>query len=270
VTVLEVDGHRLYYRRAGIGPRLVLINGSGATVDASTGLAGLFASSFDLMVYDQRGLGRSSPVDGGYTMSTLASDVEALLDDVGWDTASVLGISFGGMVAQELAVTAPHRVDRLVLLCTSAGGPGGSSYPLHELVDVPVAEGSKRRRRLLDTRFDDSWLASHPADRAIVSLLEGSPPVDDPVRERGELAQLQARRFHDVWERLGGVTAPTLVGSGRYDGIAPLANGQALAARIPSAQLRAYEGGHAFLAQDPRAVPEVIEFITAGRAPDRA
>ena len=89
-----------------------------------------------LLAFDHRGLGASGPAPGPYDMATCAADALGLLDAVGWDTARVVGVSFGGMVAQELAVTAPDRVERLALLCTSAGGAGGSSYPLHELEDL--------------------------------------------------------------------------------------------------------------------------------------
>ena len=66
---------------------------------------------------------------------------------------------------------------------------------------------------------------------------------------------------HDVTDRLGAVTCPTLVASGRYDGIAPPANGEAIAARVRGAQFRVYEGGHTFFAQDPAALPDVIAFL---------
>ncbi len=68
-------------------------------------------------------------------MADLAHEALQLADHIGWDTFMVLGVSFGGMVAQELAVTSPERVRRLALVCTSSGGPGGSSYPLHTLVN---------------------------------------------------------------------------------------------------------------------------------------
>jgi 3-oxoadipate enol-lactonase len=188
------------------------------------------------------------------------------LDEVGWSTASVLGISFGGMVAQELAVTAPGRLDQLVLLCTSAGGEGGSSYPLHELAALSPADQARELRVLVERRFDDRWLEDHPADRAMLAVLEGPPKTPDPTRERGESEQLQARWSHDVWDRLGAIRCPTFVGCGRYDGIAPLANGEAIASRIPGAELHIYEGGHAFLAQDPRSLTDVVAFLNRDAA----
>ena len=105
-----------------------------------------------MLVHDQRGLGRTAIPPGPYSMADYAADAIALLDHVGWERARVVGISFGGMVAQELAVTVPDRVERLALLCTSPGGAGGASYPLHELAALPDAEQMAERARCCSTR----------------------------------------------------------------------------------------------------------------------
>jgi 3-oxoadipate enol-lactonase len=184
----------------------------------------------------------------------------SVMDAAGWRTAPVVGISFGGMVALELAVTHPDRIDRLALLCTSAGGAGGSSYPLHELESLDPEARTVRHRSLMDSRFDDDWLESHPSDRALVTAMEArtEPPTSQEV---GIHEQLQARRNHDTWERLGSITCPTFIGCGRFDGIAPEANSRAIAGRIPGADLHVYEGGHAFLAQDRAAFDDLFEFL---------
>jgi 3-oxoadipate enol-lactonase len=256
-------GSQIYYEQRGGGPRLLFLNGSGTTMDEARLIVDLFAPRFEVLAFDYRGLGRSDAVTQPYDMAACAGDALAVMDDVGWESARVVGISFGGMVAQELAVTEPGRTDRLVLLCTSPGGGGGSSYPLHELEELSAEERLRARRLLMDTRFDDEWLASHPADQRLVDMLAGRSAdlTPSPEVQRGKLEQFGARKGHDVWDRLGSIRCPTFIGCGRFDGIAPMANSEAMASRIAGSELHAYEGGHAFLAQDPSAIGEILEFL---------
>jgi pimeloyl-ACP methyl ester carboxylesterase len=195
-------------------------------------------------------------------MEDYAADALALLHYVGWPSCPVIGVSFGGMVAQEFAVTNPHRVERLVLACTSPGGAGGSSYPLHELGRLDAPTLGERMLSLLDARFSAEYLAGHPGDQALVSTFAARAPVVKREEQlRGEREQLLARRGHDVMDRLPNIKCPTLVAAGRYDGIAPLANSEAIVNRIPGSELRVYEGGHIFFVQDPRAIPEMLDFL---------
>ena len=116
---------------------------------------------------------------------------------------------------------------------------------------------------LLDTRFTPEWLATHESDRQLAEFVTGSAGAKSAEVLRGEAEQLDARRRHDVLDRLDRITCPTLVAGGRFDGIAPLANSEAIAARIPDSELRIYEGGHAFFAQDRDALTDVLDFLTA-------
>jgi pimeloyl-ACP methyl ester carboxylesterase len=196
-------------------------------------------------------------------MADYAADALALLDHLGLDRVRVIGTSFGGMVAQELAVTHPARVERMALLCTSAGGEGKSSYPLHELMLLRPEDRKATGMSIIDRRWDEAWLADHAVDRMIVdAIASGAAAEPGSDRERGERGQLEARAHHDVWDRLPRVTCPTLVAAGRYDGVAPLENSEAIASRIPGAELRVYEGGHVFFFQDPTAIPEITEFLS--------
>lgn len=166
------------------------------------------------------------------------------------------------MVAQEFAVTVPHRIERLALLCTSPGGAGGASYPLHDLRELEPDERLAISTTIMDTRFTPEWLAEHPADRMFVEGISGRrAAAPGSEAERGEIEQMGARQHHDVWDRLERITAPTFVGAGRYDGIAPPENAEAIASRIGGSTLRIYEGGHGFFAQDPAAFPEILEFL---------
>jgi pimeloyl-ACP methyl ester carboxylesterase len=223
---------------------LLSISGSGSSLSDGMGPAALPLSAvFDVVGWDHRGLGLSTCADTPLTMADFAADGLAIADHLGWQQFAVFGVSFGGMVAQELAVTAPERVTRLVLACTSAGGAGGASYPLHER---PSAE---RMAAIVDTRPEVS--------EAILSLMRGRTEPAEPGYSR----QLEARRAHDVWNRLPRISAETLVMSGRYDGIAPPANSESIASRISGSRHRSYDGGHAFLFQDPAAWPDAVAFL---------
>ena len=123
-----VNGIRIHYELSGTGPRLLHISGSGGDLRRQPGVFDSpLSAHFEILAYDQRGLGQTDKLDGTYTMMDYAQDANDLLDVVGWDRCMVIGISFGGMVAQELALHSPQRVERLVLACTSSGGAGGSS-----------------------------------------------------------------------------------------------------------------------------------------------
>lgn len=141
-------------------------------------------------------------------MADYAADAAALLDHAGWERARVVGVSFGGVVAQELAVTWPERVERLALLCTSPGGAGSASYPLHELAQLPVAERNAKGLELLDFRFTPAWLAAHPSDRALADMMAARPSATLTSEQvRGEALQLEARSRHDVCDRLAQITS---------------------------------------------------------------
>ena len=161
MPTVVANGIELYYERWGNGPRLLFLNGSGSSIATSELLIKLFTNDFDVLVHDQRGLGRSAIPPGPYSMADYAADAAALLDAIGWERARVVGVSFGGMVAQELAVTWPERVDRLALLCTSPGGARRRVVPAARargapraraiahvgtlLLDTPVHAGVARR-----------------------------------------------------------------------------------------------------------------------------
>lgn len=246
-TVADVN---LYWERVGDpdGPPVLFVNGTGGDLRVKPGvLEGPLADGFDLLGYDQRGLGQSDKPEGPYTMRGYAADAVGLVDAVtGWDHFSVVGVSFGGMVAQEIALLAPDRIDRLVLCCTSPGGVGGSSYPLHELQRLDPDERIVQTILVNDTSIDRAWVDAHPEVVEMVRSRMVEDPTDPDV-VRGARLQLEARAEHDVHDRLPTLTMPTLVCAGRTDGIAPLTNSEAIAAQIPNAELAVFDGGHTFL-----------------------
>ena len=271
------DGFEFAAEVTGTGRRLLFCHGSGGSRASSRFMIDGLASHAWVAAHDQRGLGetglrRATPDPFAdavtWTMADYASDALAFADSLGWSTFSLLGVSFGGMVAQEVAVIAPDRIERLVLMCTSSGGAGGSSYPLHlpRLSDVGGLLAADRDRQLalhlMDSRFDDEWLASHLLHAAMVRYRDkqaARPKSGEQVV--GERGQLLARAGHDAWDRLPAISCPTLVASGRFDLMAPPANGAAIASQIADARFAEFDGGHAFFVQDDTAWTTVYEFL---------
>jgi 3-oxoadipate enol-lactonase len=261
-----VNGLSLYFERAGAGPPLLFISGTGGDLRTKPNVFdGPLVKSFDLLAYDQRGLGQSEKPDVPYSMADYADDAAALMAHQGWDGAAVIGVSFGGMVAQELAIRHPGRVKRLVLACTSPGGAGGASFPFHEIEHL---KGEARARYLIpisDTRRDDAWAASHPDQYALfVAMGAADPFAAEPGHAMGAHRQLDARAGHDTWDRLPTIACPTLIAAGRHDGIALPATQEKMAERIPGAKLQWFEGGHLFIIQDRTAAPAMAAFLTEG------
>lgn len=254
----------LYAERGGQGARVLWIGGSGGDLRHPPSIFdGPLAKNFDLVAYDQRGLGRSDKPDAVYTMADYADDAAALMEAIGWPSAHVAGYSFGGMVAQHLAIRHPAKIDRLVLGATSSGGQGGSSYPLHELQALAQDERI-RRSLLLDARITEERLA-HPSPgiKAQIELRRAAEALrdEDPDGAAGSERLMEARRHHDAWEGLGAIPHQTLVCAGIYDRLAAPQNARNLAARIPHATLRFYKGGHGFLAEGPGFFDDVIAFF---------
>jgi 3-oxoadipate enol-lactonase len=262
---VTVRNLRMYYEIRGKGPRLLVISGTGGDLRRSPSIFEMrIAQHFEILAYDQRGLGQTSRPDIPYTMVDYADDANALLEAVGWHRCLVMGISFGGMVAQEFALCYPHWVERLVLASTSSGGAGGASYPLHELSHLTVEEYARKILYLSDVRWDAVWPAANPAqfqlllDQTLAGLRVGA---DEPGRQMGARRQLGARALHDTYDRLANLRMPVYICGGRYDGIATPANLEAMQKQIPGSRLELFEGGHLFFIQDPRALERIVAFL---------
>jgi 3-oxoadipate enol-lactonase len=261
----DVRHIRMYYEIHGTGPRLFFINGTGGDLRRKPGIFDSpLARHFEILAHDQRGLGQTDRPDIQYTMADYAMDADALLEAVGWDRCGVLGISFGGMVAQEFALRYPHRIERLVLACTSSGGAGGDSYPLHEFSNLSPRERALRFITLSDTRRDAAWQSAHPrqfrelVDQNVAGLMVGA---DEPGRNIGARRQMEARMNHDVYDRLPNLQMPVFICGGRHDGIVTLANLEAIHKQVPHARLELFDGGHLFFLQDPRAFERIAAFL---------
>ena len=259
----RVGDIEICHQRVGAGPRLLFISGTGSDLRIRPNvLDGPFPKHFDMLAYDQRGLGQTSKPDRPYSMAEYAEDAVGLMAAIGWGSALVVGVSFGGMVAQELAINHPHVVEGLVLACTSPGGAGGASYPLHTLQQMDREARARHMIPISDTRHDAAWIEKNrDAYEKMVAFSENDPYADEPGHAMGQHRQLEARAAHDTWDRLGEIRCPVLIAAGRYDGIALPETQHNMASRIRGAELRFYEGGHLFMLQDRTALPAMISFL---------
>lgn len=253
---------QMHYAISGSGPRLLGIGATYWVLGQSPGFHEMpFARQFEVLAYDPRGFGQTAAPDTPCSMADYAADANALLDALGWERCAVVGISFGGMVAQELALRYPQRVERLVLACTSSGGAGGSSFPLHQLAELPPAEhalrflllSDKRRREMVETTTFQGMV-----EQTRARLMEG---LHHPLRGAGARRQLAARASHDSFSRLHTLRMPVYMCGGRHDDIAPPENLVAMQRQIPGALLELFEGGHTFYDQDPCAQQRMLEFL---------
>ena len=171
----------------------------------------------------------------------------------------------GVLVAQELALRYPHRVKRLVLACTSSGGAGGSSYPLHELANLPSEELAHRQITIADIRWqDEAWLSSRTTqfqELVKLTLAVSQVGIDEPSREVGRPRPLEARAAHDTYNRFSQLHIPVYICGGHHNGISPPDNLQAIHKQILGSYLEFFKGGHGFLYQDPQAFKRVIAFL---------
>lgn len=262
---VQSNGIEIYYETGGSGPRMLFIGGTTGDLRLRPGpLDWPLTDSFEMLAYDQRGQGQSGKPDEPYSMAQYAEDAFGLMEALGWGPCPVLGFSFGGMVAQELAIRHPERLSALVLCSTTCGGPGGSSYPLHELSGLDPDQWATRFLELADLRHEQAWQEGHPEQWGMLMEIATSrmrlATQDEPSRV-GLERQLEARRHHETYGRLGGIGLPTLVCAGRFDGVAEPKAQKAMAEAIPGAKYMTFEGGHQFFLEDPAAFGAVAEFM---------
>ena len=261
-----------YYEMDGTGVPVLVLSGTGGDLRKKpTIMDSPLTGGFNVISYDQRGLGQSEKPSNGYTMGAYAEDAAALMDALELQSAHVLGLSFGGMVAQEFALAYPKRVKYLALFCTSPGGAGGVSYPLDELDGLNLRARARAMLRLSDTRIDDAIIDAHPELVAkTMARLDRSEFAHEDNHAHGISGQLSARKTHDCWERLGNITCPVWLAGGHFDGIARAQSMKNMAARLPDATLKFYDGGHLFMVQDPEVYTDLAGFFRstpAGGAP---
>lgn len=257
----EINQMKFNYIIKGSGPRVLFIHGIGADIKHPVGILNtVIPEHFEVLAFDPRGLGESSPSPSPYSVADMADDAARLAASLGWENYHVIGISMGGMVAQELALRHPQAVDRLVLGVTNPGG----RYPGPLILDIMDTLPLREKLRLADTRQDRAWMAANPGP---VRMLEQHINADgelrnaDPARRKGFDDQARAVLAHDTYDRLPGIMCPTLAFAGMYDGGNPYPMSQAMAEQIPNARFVLLESGHATWYANPACWNMIREFL---------
>lgn len=244
---------RIAWESHGAGPPVILVQGLGYGRWGWDPVVPRLAERFHVLTFDNRGIGESDKPDGPYTAREMAGDVLHVLDEAEVERAHVVGASLGGMIAQEVAVAAPERVDRLVLCCTTPGGP--DQVPMPDVTVRLFQEAASLEPLDALRRFVVNALGPGAPDALVEEVYRRrveNPP--DPVGWQGQAAA--GTTFSGVD---GAITAPVLVLHGTADNVVAVGNAQLLGGRV-----ELFEGaGHLFFWEQPeRFVRIVTEFLS--------
>jgi 3-oxoadipate enol-lactonase len=266
MPVAVVGDVQVSYERAGSGPPLLLIMGmSGSRLTWGKPFLDELRRDFDVIAYDNRGVGDSSWMREQFTIGELAGDAAALLDALELESVHVAGISMGGMIAQELVLNHPERVRTLALGCTYCGGPGTAltAEPVVQRLTAAIMSGDHARSLRTSWEVNVSPAFAAESD-SYASFTEAALKV--PVAVPVIMAQMRAIAQHDTSGRLRGLQVPTLVVHGTVDEMLPVENARVIAGLIPDSRLELMDGvGHLFFWEQPaRAAGLLREHVTAG------
>lgn len=264
---IKSNGINIHYEEQGSGDPLLLIMGFTVSAVGWHWNIPTFAQHFRTIAFDNRGVGQSDKPDIPYSMAMFADDTAGVLDALNIDRAHVFGISMGGMIAQEFTLRYPQRVKTLTLGCTNCGGPNNILPKDPDVLNmlgninaVEVQEAALAMTKVAVTR----WFMQRHMD---VLLELNQLSAQHPTPKHGMVQQMQAILGHDTYERLPQIKVPTLVITGKEDGLVPPENSVTLAQRIPNADLVLLSNAsHLFNIELPEATAEaIIGFIRRRR-----
>jgi pimeloyl-ACP methyl ester carboxylesterase len=254
---------QLHWESTGTGTPVLLISGQAMALDAWWRTVPDLAVSFRVLSFDNRDIGRSSRSPCPYVVAQMADDAVAVLDAAGVEKAHVYGISLGGMVAQEVALRHPERVDALVLGATTPGGPEvvlAEPQPLTFFVRVGAMASEEAEWAAVPYNYS-TRTRRHHGERIAEDIARR---LNHPMDTLAYLHQVAAAASHNTIGRLTQISAPTLILHGEDDVIMPPQNGRKLARAIPNAELRTLPGAaHLYTTDEPEAGQYVRTFLEA-------
>jgi pimeloyl-ACP methyl ester carboxylesterase len=265
--LLQVDGAQIAYRRIGNGRPLVVLNGFAATsADWDPSFIDRLASFNELILFDNRGIGHSTDNGRPFDIAQLADDVQRVVETLGVERVNILGWSMGGFIAQTFALQHPEHINKIILLSTAPGGADAdraSAEVWSQLIDMsgtPHEQG----RRLLSLLFPSDIAES--VYREFGDVVAAARAQLSPDLINRQAAAIEAWHRTGIGNQLREINAPVLIAAGTADIVVPPSNALRLVNAIPGAWLAQFNGGgHAFMAQYPQPVSDLINsFLELG------
>jgi len=266
----NVGDIELYYQIHGDGFPLLMIQGFSGGHDAWFFQTRAFKKKYKVIVFDNRGIGKTQRSPTPYTVKTMADDAVGLLNHLGIGKAHILGMSLGGIVAQEIAINYPAKVEKLVLVCTTTGDDEISNIHPDMLKAMGLKEGDTQPElRSLDFRKTTTGIVSLAFNKRLYRLI--NVPLVKLYMKRvdmeGLIQQMEAVVGHSTGDRINTIKAPTLVLTGTEDRVISPHSSDEIAGKIPDARLVKLEGGsHAFFLEMRKEFNrEVLDFLKNGQ-----
>ena len=266
----NVNGININYGVYGYGEPLVLIMGFSGPKLGWIFQNCFFKKHYQVITFDNRGVWRTDKPNGPYSTKMMADDTVGLMDHLGIKKAHILGVSMGGMIAQELAINYPERVQKLVLGCTYASQDETGGWTPEYYKGIGFDDDSSNDElekvamgRLLTTVFSLSF--NNRLYRTLATLLAKMYAI--LLSTKGVRAQHEALLGHNALDRLREIKAPTLVIAGTQDRLIRPSSSEAIADRIPNAKLiKVKDGSHSFfIERKGRFNGEVLAFLREGK-----
>lgn len=258
-----VNGISIYYEEQGKGEPLILINGLAFPMDLWFAQIQELSKDFRVIALDNRGIGRTDKPDVEYSVAQMASDTVGLLKAMGIEKANIAGLSMGGFIGQEIALSYPEVVNRLILIATSMGSAKswemGKPFWDKAMVEMQGKTPEQIYRMDLTMMAAPGFAASHPdvIEKGVQLRMKNVQPLHGFLRQYGACAAF------DAYNRTGKISQPTLIILGKNDPIFPIPLAPDFQKTLPGAKMIIYENcGHAILLEKPdRLSQDIREFL---------
>jgi len=261
---VKVNDIQVYYEVQGKGFPLLMIMGIAANLDWwEPRMIQELSKKFKVVMFDNRGAGRTDISDRKYTIRLFADDTAGLMDALGISRAHIIGGSMGGMIAQELVLNYPEKVEKLVLCSTYCGGTKAvqPSGKVQELLSADTSAFSPEEiiRMTIPILFTEDFTKKNSdiVEDSIQRMLKA------PISNEAFMRQLNAITEFDTYDRLSQIRAPTLILHGKKDILVPPENGSILAKAIPNAKLVYFKNSaHGLIEEMEKMIPILLDFLT--------